>query len=200
MPIDYKIERKRFEIIGDQIGAILARELHTQRTQFDVEEATAEVYRERTNTIDAGEGRVFNVQYASTDFESKHQANSTGVHTYFVDAYSVAEHKDDDRADEISSLQLQRMMGLVWEIFEYPGHNTLELAKPSIGGLHVSDMEILNARDGDNYLAITFGRVTIKVKGVETTQLPAGTAVLMSVAQVKIGLTENGFRYEYIEP
>lgn len=201
MPIDYRIERKKFEVFGDQIGAILTREFKRQLQEFDVEEAEVEVYRERIIPVDTStEGRVINVQYASTEFEGKHQGNANGPHVYFIDLIASHGHKGEDRSDELSHMDLQRMMGIAWEILEHPSHNLLELGAPNVGGVFVRNMEIMNAREGDNWLATTFGRLTFEVRTAERTNLSAGNAVLMSVHQVRLGTTDKGYRYEYIEP
>src|SRR5688572_8702309 len=103
MPIEYKIERKKFEVIGDQLGAIIALEFRKQWEQFEVDECRGvEVFRERNRIIDANsEQSVINVQFAATQYEAKHQGASDGSNTYFIDFYRNEPSRDGKEGDEL---------------------------------------------------------------------------------------------------
>lgn len=200
MPIDYKIERKRFEQIGDQLGAILTDEMYRQGQDFEVDECReVTVYRERITTIDAEEKAVVNVLYAETGFDNKHQGSSAGSNTYYIDIYAVEPStRSGEDGDKLAALKLQRLMGIVWEILEHPIYKTLSLAAPSISGLMVANMEIVNAKENDSALAMTFGRITVNVRAVEETGRSAGNALTSSITQIKLVETEKGYRYEHV--
>lgn len=201
MPIEYKIEKKNFETIGDQLGAIITEELAYQKSEYDNPDCDCvDVYRERTSRIDSTEMSVVNVSYASTEFSNKNQGSKTGDSTYFIDVYASSKSTRTEDGDKLANLKLQRIMGIIDEIIENPIYKKLGFTTPAISGHMVENMEIIYPRaDEADALSNCFGRLTVKVRANETTGLLNGTPLTSAITQVKLGLTDKGYRYEYAE-
>lgn len=199
MPIDYKIERRRWEEIGDLIGEIIALEFDNQVLQYYNTDCEAvDIYRDRIVPINHTELSVLNISYSSSEYSNKHQGSKSGEHTFWIDIYCQSASEDDVRADFLANKKLQRLMGIIDDILENPIYKTLGQAPPILSGTMVENTEVVNAtKETQDALASVFGRVTFKVRANEENGLLAGNQLLTHLTQIKLGITDKGFRYEY---
>jgi hypothetical protein len=140
-------KQDNFEIIRDQIAAILALEIANQRAlavsdgKTNPDSWNFAVYRERSNpwqALDDDNGKpsgdmvngLVNVFYQDDEFENGgsnpiNYQRSTG--TFIIDAYAHKNRRGSTPGDELASLEADRIGRLVRNIIMYSQYTYLEL-------------------------------------------------------------------------
>lgn len=198
MPIDYKIERKNYDLIGSNIASILASEIKEQWNTYEVEDCKCvDVYKNRMTAIDATELSVINVSYASSDFSNKNQGTKSGDNTYYIDVYCNSKSNREEDGDEIAVARIERLMGIIDEILEHPMYKKLGFVPNGIiSSSMVSNIEMVYPKPELDALSTVFGRVTFTVRANESTGLTSGVELDVAITKVYVNSTTKGFKYE----
>jgi len=189
------IATSSFELVRDQIGAILADEISNQFT-LSAEEALnlSGVFIERVVPFDKTEMPAVNVSVARLDLDGQVAVNTDNNATYNIDCYQAAKSGDGVQGDVLSRFQLFRLMAVVRSILEDPQYITLDFARPFIMNRHVVSIEPAPAIDQDG-INTAMGRVVLSVKVAENTDLVPTTILGRSDTTVKLELTDKGYRF-----
>lgn len=196
--INYKIDKKNFELIGHSICAILKAEFNNQwKVHKNEAVKCVQVFRERTTPIQDVEMDVVNLSYASSDYDNKNQGTKSGDNIYFIDVYTNANSQRDKDNDYLANVQLQAIMRVIDGILEDPIYKKLDFTTPKISGTMVQRMEIMYPKsDSTDALSSCFGRITFQVRANENTGLIDGLLVAGSTTKVKVDGDPRGFLYE----
>lgn len=200
--IGYKIERQNYEIILEQIGAILVSEFENQETFFyNTDCVGVKFWLERSTTFDKSELPAINLCLSTGQYDNKHAGYANGAYTFYVDVLTNSKTTQDTPGDKLAALKANRLMGICRAIIEDPIYRTLGFARGSLENHGISGFEtgaIKNVGDTDA-LSTKINRLTVSVKAKETTVLPDGLLLLGNLTKVRLNETEKGFQYEFLE-
>ena len=183
--IQYAIPQQNFELIRDQIAAILLAEFTSQQVTFNLPATmvptTVDI--ERFVPVDEETFPIINVRLATgkyLDEEGNQTKDSSGdaegTYRYYVDVYtgSATLTTGGPGGDQLATTNLHRMMGIIRAILDHPIYNTLGFQPDGplkIWNTHISNFFINlpeNTGDAVDYIC---GRIVFSVKACETSTL-----------------------------
>lgn len=193
--INVEITPRSFEIIRDRIVDILVEEIANQVDNGFNTAANAKVHLERFIPFDKTELPAINVCFASGNSDSRDAASSSFVYVYNIDAHSNAVDDDEALGDTKASVLCQKILGICQAILEDPQYRTLGFAPPSISGLYVSSINMIDPSQLQvkDALSSTWGRIQLTVKGSDSNNLLNAVLLAGYQTRIKIGDTLKGF-------
>lgn len=194
------IAPQAFEVVRDQVGAILAEEMHNQSVlDGNNPEIDPVIWVERFIPFDRSELPAVNVTLAKGQIDGTTVAQSDGMYTYNIDVYSKAKETAGEKADKTAMLRLQRILGLCRAILMDAQYKTLGFAPPFVMMRQVNSLSIAEPDQRDAASSV-MGRVTLQVKVPEITALLVPQNLAQSNTQVKLEETDKGFYYSFVTP
>lgn len=194
-----QIPQQNFEIIRDQIGAILTLEL---ADQTDAGADEFEVWSERVVNWNNEEKKVINVTFDNAPYDNHNPKSRTGENQYFIDVIALAQHEGDaktEKGDVLASLLVQRIAGVIAYILSSPEYYYLDFQPGLIQSRWVSEIKTGKLQEQDaTHRQVC--RVTFKVKANELVGDLTGVQTLISSSQVKLDDTDKGHKYEIVNP
>ena len=192
--ITESIPKQAFEVVGEQIGAILVTELTNQKTVQGLTEPM-EVYHERTTPYDKSEGVMVNVLLDNSTYEGHNPSSSNGPVRFNVDVYGTAKSKQDERGDTLSQKLVQKYVGMIRYILSHTKHKTLLLPQTTIGGTYVTGFQVYDLENVQDGAYVRMMRLNFEAKVVESQELWGSTPLIGNDTQVKLEETDKGFKY-----
>jgi hypothetical protein len=189
------IPPQNFEYVRTRIVDILNDEISNQVTLTSNNEIKAPAFEEKSGPFPHAELPLINVSLASGTYGNKHQGNSTGTYIFNIDAYAKAKSTDSQNGDTRSSIQSQRILGIVRAILENPIYKTLGFEPPFLARTMCNDIKMANPTK-DDALNVTMGQITFHVVINETTSLIQPPLIKGYHTKVKVNATNNGYVYE----
>lgn len=184
-----------FELILNQLGAVLVTELVTQyQLTYESIFDTVEIFKERMVTPNESECPLINIYLDAGEFKGQTQGQSNGEYRFHFMIYCQRNETDADRADQLARLDLHKLMAAVRYIFEAPAYRTLGFNAPSIMNRHFEDLAIAHHGPEDT-MNVAVGRLCLYVKVAEGNQLSGGIPIGGSNTSVMIENTEQGFKW-----
>ena len=190
--IPIQIGHRNFELIRNNIGAILAFELADQTETVDVN-----VYAERNIPYDLKELPAVNVSFDNNSNVAQTTDFKRNENTYFVDVIVSGKHTNTEQGDELANLKCQRICGIIDYILSSPEYYNLDFDLGLIETSWVSDINIGRLQNQDSKHSVV-GRLTFKVRAREDVQQIEGTPGEIIGVTVKINETEKGHKFELI--
>lgn len=191
------ITKQNYELVGEQIGAILFTELAAQAVLQPAENINPAIFYERTTSINIEEVPVLNVNFAAINFSNQHMAHADGAGIYNVDVYTAADNTESERGDKLSAAQLKRILGICRAILSNPGYRTLGFAPGFIRSVQVQSISIQDPGMQDAKAA-QMGRLVLSVEMGESTTFQDAVLLGSSITNVKLYETDLGYKYELI--
>lgn len=193
-----KIPQKNFETVRDILGQILFLEIQNQRIVWEIEEEIS-VYNERTTPISQGEEIVVNVLLNSANYSGMTQKSMQGRTAFFIDIYTSLKADQNGLSGQNSAKYLHKVIGWIIHVLEYSDYKTLGIPMSAgmIGGTSVDDFEILTQNLNQDSSFFKMGRVNFSARIIENTPLEQGDSFSGNDAEVKLDLTDKGYKYEF---
>ena len=201
--INQIIQTQGYELIRNKTGEIIIIELFNQSALTYDEDLDATVYVERFISVSHDEMPVINISLANGTFDSFKQTNHDGKYIFNIDFYVNAISETDVNgnvieADVSANFKLQKLMGVVKSIIMNPIYRTLDFAPPFIIGRTIDEMNIQDPNKFQEATSSVMGRLIMTVKCVETLELITPILLQQNNTNVKLALTDKGFRYDFI--
>jgi len=190
------IPLSNFEIVRTRIGEILFTEFARQFALTANPDINPSVYEERFIPVDNAEFPVINVSWSGAGYSNKDQTQVDGDNTYNIDCYAGAE-ADGDSGDKIATLKLHRLLAIARAIFEAPVYNTLGYAKPFSCNVRVASISIADPVRNNDATHQIQGRLELSIRVPETNLLIPPPQIGTHTTQVKLELTDKGYRYTW---
>ena len=189
---------RSFELVRDQIGAILSDELPSQSTKNTDTRLNAEVFVERFRPVENQELKdksLVVVELAQGDYDMKTILSQDGMYTFNIDCYESGTSGATTRGDKTASVRLQRLMGVIQGILSHPNYATLGLQSPFIEHTEVSGFKISDPTGKNDASAMMIGRMEFKVRVPD--KLTGDTPVPIDgyTTQALLGMTALGYTY-----
>jgi len=187
------IPPQSFELVRDQIGAILTVEIENQffkTGNYDLEDLI--VWRERLIHFDYTELDAINVMFAGGPFSNQDTRQTDGTYNYYVDVYVRSKARDNESPDTRAMIKLHRLMGICRAILMDARYKTLGFEPPFVMHREISQIVIGDPQKMDSTTSV-FGRLVISVRVNEIVDLINPPQIKDFLTQVSLELTENGY-------
>lgn len=189
------IPTQNYEYIRDAIGSILYTEIKNQEA-LTGEEYVETYCAERFVPPDETEFTLLNVQFAGGDYSNKDQTQVDSEYFYYISVHTAAKNTNAEDADKRATLKLHKVLGLVRAILMNPQYKTLAVVpKRVIAGTTISTIRIPKNEDSDNAASVITGYVEFRVRTIEDVSLLEPLPLASSVTQVKLYLTDKGYKW-----
>lgn len=193
--IDKPLGRQGFEVIKEQIGAILATELENQKQLQDFN-LPINVFLDRQNPFDNSENLMFNVGLRSYQKENKSQNSTHVTATYSIDVFVSTKQNNANRGDVISTNIRDRYIGLVDSILSSTKYFRLLYETPFLMGTMVTNVQTYEPQNEMDAKFVSMSRLTFEVRYSENYDNWDGMPFSSMFTDVRLDLTENGYKYE----
>lgn len=190
--ISIQIPQRNFELIRDNIGSILILELSDQDYTNEVS-----VWRERNTPFDIIDLPAVNISFDSNSNLAQTTSSKRNENTYFIDVTVNSKHSDITKGDVEANLKCQRICGIIDYILSCPEYQFLDFEIGLIESRWISDINIGRLQNQDSRHTVT-GRITFKVRAREDVNKISGTQIKILGSQVKLDLTDKGYKFELL--
>lgn len=196
--IEEIIPEQGFEIVGNKIGTIIFEELSKQK-ELQPLRITEElnVFSESSVPESITENLTINVLFDSANYGSISEKDAQGKTNFFIDVYTTGVETDGVPGDVDSAKRLHKFLGLCRYILQSSKYKILGFPAGLIGGTYVESIETLPPAQKQDSAFTRFGRITFGVKIQENQKLWEGVLLSQSDSNIKLQLTEQGYKYNY---
>lgn len=186
-----------FEIVRNQLGAILIDEINNQAVlNGNNPDINAAVWLERVVPFDKTEMPAVNVMLSRGTYDEHSIKQDDGTYIYNIDVYTSGKSTATDDGDKLAMLKLQRLIGIIRAIIQDPKYYTLGFNPPFVIKRRIESIQIAEPTILDDALQSVMGRLSLSVKVPETTFIPGAPLVAGNETKVKLYLTEKGYQYQ----
>jgi hypothetical protein len=197
--INSQIQPRSFEVIRDQIGAILAVELKKQCELIgNLPDYKVTVWVERFIPFDHTDYPAVNVMLARGVFSGQTAIQADGTYTYNIDAHTKGKSNSAIKGDVLSMKRLQKIIGWCMAILNDPQYLCLGFHRPFIMSSRTGELIIADPEAKDTE-AVAMGRLSHNVKAPETYELSSPPMLAGNETIVKLVETEFGYKYIFPE-
>lgn len=195
--IDGIIPSQNYENVRDQIGAILYLELQNQYVLTSNDLFNCDVYNSKTNPFDKIDTPLINVSFGGVGYGDKWQGGVVGENTFNIDIYTSAKSSDGINGDEQAVKLNHELIGKCRAILENPVYRQLDLAPNTINRTKVESISEIAVDTNDTSNNVV-SRLALKATFNESAQLIEGELIESALSQIKLSLTDKGYRYEFV--
>ncbi len=198
--IDAAIPEQGFELIRNAIASILLTELASQATlQADAHLVeilqNTTVWKERLGNIGAEETFIILPILFSGTYDNQTLQNADGTYSFFLDCYGRGKQNDSTPAEQVAAIDLQRLTGIIRNIFEHPLYIRLGFNPGFIQQSHITSIQRTQIEKQEDGANMAMYRVTLVVKAIEVTGGIPGILLDQSFTEVLVNETDKGFQY-----
>lgn len=194
--LNYDIAPSNLELIRDRIGIILKEELDNQATRQADELLTAEIFTERYTPPDEQEDRIIIIGIDRGTYEHQTSLDQRADFNFTIDIYTKGKQSQAESGYLNSSKKLHRLAGLVRSIIMAPVYVRLGFdTSPIIARRSVNAMAFDPTNDQEDMNYFRMVRIVLKVEFCEEQPAEIPTEAAGYDTQVKIELTEKGYKF-----
>lgn len=189
---------RSFELVRDQIGAILYDELPNQATLNGDTRLNSEVFVERFRPVADEEVKkksIIVVELSQGDYNMKTITSQDGMYIFNIDCYEFGFSTSTTRGDKTASVKLQRLLGVVQGILSHPKYSTLGFQSPFIEHTEVSGFKIGDPTGKKDAASMVLGRIEFKVRVPDKLNGSAPVPIDGYTTQALLGETALGYTY-----
>jgi hypothetical protein len=208
MAFDFDIQTQRFELIRDQVAAIIFTELQNQLVRRPTEtEFGAGIWLERTVPFDHTDLPAVKVYFASAAYDQDGRASSQGLANIHVEVTTNAKASADpgsaqvrtDGAGAKAALICQKLIGAIRFILKHPTYYILSfVGRPFIKGITITDIRIAEPTEQTDGFRSVAGQLILQVRYEEDNGDLEVTPAEIFGTTIKLDDTEKGFKLEKI--
>ena len=195
--ITAKIPPAGFELVRDQVAAIIASELIGQFV-FDYDpDFVVEVLVEDVDPIDKSGFTTVNISLAGGPYDSKDQSASVrGSYQYFIDVFAHSKTTALNTGDFLAAQKIQKILRVIRYVLEDPIYKTLGFKPPFVQRVYISNLEIQNQPGSNDALNTLQGRFILNVVVTETNSLIVPSLIAGFETTVLVGNSNRGYNYQ----
>lgn len=188
------IQQQGFEKVRDAIGAILTLELANQKVLQGLQE-DINVYVGRSVPFQQSEGFMINVLLDSTNYGSMNEVDVMGSTNFNIDIFTTGYEDINNIGGYNSSVTRDKYLGMCRSILQSTIYKTLGLPLGLIGGTYCENFEVFDSPNAQDSSFTTMARLSFSVRILENQQLWSGVNLADSFTDVKLDLTDKGYKY-----
>ncbi len=193
--IDYAIQPASFELVRERIGAILKDELSNQSTLLGKSYINADVFIERSISMNQTETSMINVSLASGDYGLITAISQDGTYNFDIDIFTKSKTIGNDRGDYLASEKLQRLTGICHHILSHNRYRTLGFAPPFIENVTVSNIKFASPQTEET-ANLLMSRLSMAVRVPESNNPVTPNLIAGYETVWKINETDLGYKIE----
>lgn len=195
--ITEKIGKQGFELISEQLGAILLLELSNQK-KIQCKGFQLDVYNERQNPIASSEDVVVNVSLNNIAVSSHTEREFDSVLNFFVDVYVNGNESINLSGDAETSQKLNLIIGWARYILSSTRYKTLAFDYGMIMGTYVRNIQFDDNFGEQNGTFSRMARISFEVRAVEGQDMETGNILNQNNSIIKLEETELGYKYNFV--
>ena len=190
------IGSRAFELIRQQIGAILADELPQQATLNADPNLNAEVFVERFKPVGDEEVPVVIVGFSDLAPGLKTASSTDGNMTFLIDCYEKAKSTDAEKqADKSATIKLQRLIGVIYGILSHHKYRTLGFQAPFIEHTEIKDIKVAQPKNAKDASSVVMGRIEFIVRAPDKNTASDPVIIDGYSTQALLDLTDLGYTF-----
>lgn len=192
------IPEQNFELVRDQIAAIIKDEVANQAVLQPNEEAlqNVSIFVDRLAKVNKSELPLINIFLDIGNFQNQDVEAQDGIYIFNIDIYfSGKSSSNEARGDTKSLRNLQRLAGVVRAIIQSVKYITLGLEKPSVLHRSIKNLIITDPTSSQDGINVSQGRLTLEVRMVEIAEMFLSRPLLGTNANVRLFDGPKGFEY-----
>ena len=196
------IPQQNFELIRDQIGAVLLVEFTNQAANYGLaaNATPKDIWIEGFMQVDDDILPTFVIRCVKA-IEIQKDSSGTAVYDYcyYIDGFSGAPSTDTERGDQVAAYALQRMFGVARAILEDPRYDILGFASNvmNIWNTHIEDWYIQLPKNNDDLEDAICGRIEFHVTVAEVPSSYSATNPVQWV-DTTVQLINSGRGYHWV--
>lgn len=191
------IPLQSFELVRNQLGAILIDEIHNQSVlNGNNADIDAKVWLERIVPFDKTEMPAVNIMLSNGTYDEFNIKQDDGTYIINIDVYTSGKSTAANDGDKLAMLKLQRLIGIIRAIIQDPKYYTLGFNLPFVMKRKIESIQISEPTLQDDALHSVMGRLSLSVKVPETTFIPGAPLIAGNETKVKLYLTDKGYQYQ----
>lgn len=195
--ISTEIPKQGFEVVRDLIPALLKIELENQKIIKNLQEEI-NVFSARSTPFQQSEVMMINVLVDSADYSSTGEKSTQGRTNFFIDIYSSGKENEDEDGAYVSIKRRDLYLGMIRYILQDHHYKTLGLPPGLIMGTYVDGFENFEPNNNQDASFVKMSRLSFSVRILEDQSLWNGIEINTIFTDVKLDLTERGYKYELI--
>jgi len=194
--IEEIIPEQGFELVLNIIGVILTTELENQKELQNLDDPL-NIYNSRSTPFGQSEELMINVSYDGVNYDQETQSCSKGQNRYNVDVHVSSKETSSSKGGANASLKLNKYMGMIRYILSSSKYKNLMITPGVISNRKVSSIDSFDdVRKQDSSFTKT-GRIVYEVTINESQDMAVGVELTSTETDVKLGLTQLGYKYQY---
>ena len=171
--------------IKKRIGAILENELENEN-----------IYVDRHVPLNISEGTIFNVRFESLQ-KSNHTQHGANIEADFtIDVWCSSKNSNGNRGDTDSALKRDELITKVDEILSRNEYVTLGFDAGLIMSSNIDNIQTFESGNEKDANYVTMARANLNVRYYEDYKVFDGVAFNEGFANVKLGLTDRGYKFK----
>jgi len=187
-----------YELIRDQIGIIITDELANQYVLTSDEDLNiTNIFSERFITFDKSELTAINISLQDGNYDAQDSIETDAHYTFNIDVEVAAKSSELLRGDIHSRQKLHKIIGKIRAILMAPAYQTLGFEMPFISNRKINSIQNDTTMQQRDAINSSFGRLILEVKTIETAELIQPVIAAGYDTEVKISLTDKGFKYVF---
>lgn len=204
--IEEPIPHQAFEIVREQIGAILEQERASQIVLQNQQDEIAKtllqnttVWKERFRPMQQDEQFIIVPIFFAGNYDNQNVRRADGSYQYYIDCYGRAKNSEDEdlTADQNAARLLQRLVGMVRYIFAHPNYVALDFSPNTlVQRSHVGSIKRTEIERTEGGTGAVMYRLILNVDLCEAIDSPfVETIIDRNDTTVKVNETELGYLY-----
>lgn len=195
--INNEIPSQGFEVVRDLIPAILKIELEKQKVLKGLTDEI-NIFSGRNTPFQQSEVLMINVSVDSANYSNSHEKGTHGGTIFFIDIYTSAKETADGDGGYLSTKKKDMYLGMIRYILQDHHYKTLGLQPGLIMGTSVDGFENFEPNNNLDSSFIKMSRLNFSVRILEDQSLWNGIEINSIFTDVKLDLTDKGYKYELI--
>jgi hypothetical protein len=188
------IPQQGFEIVRDVIGAVITTELLEQKVKQGFS-YPINVYIGRSIPFQSAEKIMINVLLDSGNYSQHGEKSVSSGTNFFIDVYTSSKESDLGDGDYNSTVLKDKFLGMIRYILQDHHYKTLGLPLGLIMGTYVEGFENFESSNNQDAAFIKIARLRFNVRINESQSLWEGVEIDSMFTDVKLDLTDNGYKY-----
>jgi hypothetical protein len=188
------IPQQGFEIVRDVIGAVITTEILEQKVKQGFS-YPINVYIGRSIPFQSAEKIMINVLLDSGNYSQHGEKSVSSGTNFFIDVYTSSKESDLGNGDYNSTVLKDKFLGMIRYILQDHHYKTLGLPLGLIMGTYVEGFENFESSNNQDSAFIKIARLRFNVRINESQSLWEGVEIDSMFTDVKLDLTDNGYKY-----
>ncbi len=190
------IPEQGFEIVRDVIGVILKDELESQKEKQPSRiTEDINIYSNRIKPFAQSEVFMINISCDSGNYTNRSQSGNHGGFNYNIDIFATGKESESENGGLNSAKIRDKFNGLITYILSDTHYRTLSLPNGLIMGTTIQSFDNFDSPNSQDAAFTQTCRIVFNVRMAESQSFWEGIGLNTINTDVKLGLTENGYKY-----